>query len=199
LDVRSNPVSLPIGPDRVLRRSLIGGRHSVLTDESQPTCLPPLRCARERLRRRLRDLRRATRPTPGPVTAHGLGTLWPAFRSAPPTGLLCRRTLSSTSVSSIRLSAASTSLTDALGGEKKHRADRFECPGLAFETEAPLEDPPLTVRQRAKRAPDARREDRLLGPPNGSVGSPSAKRSPTSPSSSTPIVAVNPPRLSRGR
>src|ERR671911_668016 len=54
-------------------------------------------------------------------------------------------------------------LPDALARQVELVADRLERPGLAFEPEAELEDPPLALGQRIQCAPDALLAQRLLG------------------------------------
>src|ERR671936_237468 len=54
-------------------------------------------------------------------------------------------------------------LPDALARQVELVADRLERPRLALEAEPQLEDPPLALRQRVQRTPDALPAERLLG------------------------------------
>src|SRR5690348_7009016 len=54
-------------------------------------------------------------------------------------------------------------LAHALAREIELVADRLECPRLALEPEAQLEDAPLALRQRVERLADVLAAERLLG------------------------------------
>src|SRR3954470_4350415 len=54
-------------------------------------------------------------------------------------------------------------LADALARQVELVPDRLERPGLAFEAEAQLEDPPLTLRKRVERPPHTLAPERFLG------------------------------------
>src|SRR6266852_3586403 len=54
-------------------------------------------------------------------------------------------------------------LPDALARQVELVPDRLERPGLALETKAKLEDPPLPLRQGVESAPHALATQRLLG------------------------------------
>src|SRR5579862_8552963 len=54
-------------------------------------------------------------------------------------------------------------LPDALARQVELVADRLERPRLPVEAEAELEDPPLALRKRVERAPDALAAERFLG------------------------------------
>ena len=82
----------------------------------------------------------------------------------------------------------SLELAHALAGQIELVTDRLERPRLALEPEAQLENPPLPLGQRieARRTPWRRSDSSASS--NGSAASRSAKRSPSSPSSSAPTV-----------
>src|SRR5262249_60493149 len=54
-------------------------------------------------------------------------------------------------------------LPDAPARQVELVPDRFECPRLAIETEAELEDPPLSLGQRVQRPPDTLPPKLVLG------------------------------------